>query len=105
MRLTPEYTKYIQSAKWKLKCDMYWAAQGRWCRGCLARTGPLEVHHKMGYSNLGNESLSELAGLCHRCHIEVHSLHWKMGKRTPYIVVYNTFIQKKRLERLKGKRR
>jgi 5-methylcytosine-specific restriction endonuclease McrA len=65
--------------------------------------GPLHVHH-ITYDRLGNEAMADLRGLCAKCHKEVHQLHWAMGKKTPAIVVYNAFIKKKALERIRSKR-
>ena len=64
----------------------------------------MNLHH-LTYERLGRENISDLRVLCPDCHKEVTDLHWKMGKTKPGIVVYNAFIQKKRLERLTKKRR
>lgn len=104
MRLTPEYTEYIKSKKWELRRELLLAKMGKWCRGCLKKTGPFQLHH-LSYSNLGHETTADVRPLCPKCHREVTALHWKMGKATPGIVVYNTFILQKRKERLNKKRR
>lgn len=102
--LTDEYRAYIKSPKWKARREIIMAQYGRWCRGCLKKTGPLQLHH-LTYTNLGSEGMADVRVLCDKCHKEVTALHWKLGKRTPGIVVYNIFIAQKRKQRLKQKRR
>lgn len=102
--LTADYQRYIKSPQWKARREIIMAYYGRWCRGCLKKTGVLQLHH-LTYEHLGRETAADCRVLCADCHREVTALHWKMGKRTAGIVVYNTFITQKRLARLKGKRR
>jgi 5-methylcytosine-specific restriction endonuclease McrA len=101
--VTSEYQKYIKSERWKAKCKLFWEVNGRWCRGCRTTRGALHVHH-ITYDRLGNEALSDLRGLCSKCHKEVHELHWKMGKSLPAVTVYNAFIAAKVMKRNKSKR-
>src|SRR6187431_2199026 len=100
---SPEYKNYINSQRWKDKCELYWLAKGRWCRACVTKTGPLHIHH-LTYEHLGFEPLRDLIGLCYACHRQVHALHRRGGRRETIRVVTLRFIREKQLDRLRKRR-
>ena len=63
------YGKYLDSKAWCETREKFFEKVGRLCIcGCTAT----QVHHKT-YDNVGKENLlTELAGLCDRCHTNVH---------------------------------
>ena len=65
------YIAYLRTEEWaakkaRIKCNYHY------CQRCkIART--VEIHHlDSNYSNLGNENLRELIGLCKGCHSFIH---------------------------------
>lgn len=94
--VTDFYRKYLRSPQWQAKREAWFAKNGRWCRGCRRTHGPLQLHH-ITYERLGREALSDLTALCPKCHNEVKKLHYRMGRRTPGHVVFQRFLQMKRL--------
>lgn len=99
----PLYKSYINGPRWKLKCNQYWQAKGRWCKACLAKNKPLHVHH-MSYDNLTAEPLTDLVGLCYDCHREVHARHRASGRRKNLRVVTLEYIREQTLDRLRKRR-
>ncbi len=71
------YADYIQSKAWAKKRAQYWSKAGRSCKkvGC-GTSRDLHVHHHT-YDRLGEELMSDLVGLCHSHHDEVHNFHKK----------------------------
>ena len=65
------YGKYLESKAWFETREKFFEQFGRLCIcGCTAT----QVHHKT-YDNIGKENLlTELVGLCDRCHTNVHQL-------------------------------
>jgi hypothetical protein len=99
--LDKSYHKYIQSEKWKIKREAYFAARGRYCKACRS-TSNIKIHH-MSYANFGNEPLSDLVSLCNPCHVEVHRLHRKAGRKADLRLVTLKYIKDKTLQRLRQK--
>jgi 5-methylcytosine-specific restriction endonuclease McrA len=89
----PFYLRYIKSDAWKLKCEVYWAKNGRWCKACKTTRGPLMVHH-MTYDHLGREPMADLMGLCQNCHREVHAAHRATGRRKDVRAVTMEFVRR-----------
>lgn len=69
------YEAYINSDAWAKKRLEYWRRAGYSCKakGCGASQN-LHVHHHT-YERLGNERMSDLIGLCHAHHDQVHDFH------------------------------
>lgn len=67
------YDEYIHSARWRRKCNRYYARHGRRCHwpGCRSKAG--NVHH-LRYLHLQHERMRELTGLCVTHHHEIHRL-------------------------------
>lgn len=64
------YQKHIQSAVWRRKRSaVILRAKGK-CERCH-RWPIVNVHH-LSYENVGNEPLSDLLGVCSKCHRELH---------------------------------
>ena len=64
------YAEYIRSAAWREKR----LAVILRCRGICERCGlwPVVNVHHLTYERLGDEPLSDLLGVCVRCHEELH---------------------------------
>ena len=63
---------YMRSDQWKRLCAaVRERAMGR-CERCA--NAPVENVHHMTYRSVGNEAISELAGLCRECHETVHGI-------------------------------
>lgn len=103
IRFGPEYNQYVKSERWALKREIYFAKKGKWCKACLTRTGPIALHH-MSYVNFGREPISDLIGLCHKCHREVHSIHRRNGRREDLRAVTLEYVRAKTLDRLRKRR-
>lgn len=69
---TPDerYAAYINSAKWKQRCDRAIAQAGYRCQRCgfTKYSRRLEVHH-LTYERLGHERDEDLQVVCHECHV------------------------------------
>src|SRR6478609_4207292 len=101
MALSPDYHQYIQSPQWKARCEQYWQANGRWCRGCKS-TQRLVIHH-LSYDNFKMEPMRDLVGLCHTCHLEVHRLHRMAGRRVTIRDITLRYIRQRALDRMRQK--
>lgn len=67
---TVEYPVYIRSERWRQKrVDVIRRARGI-CERC-GRWPIVNVHH-LTYDRLGDELLTDLLGVCSRCHQELH---------------------------------
>jgi len=64
------YRAYLKSAEWTKKREQVIARAGGVCEQC--RNNPVHHVHHLTYGNLGNEPLSDLVGLCWRCHNKEH---------------------------------
>lgn len=65
-----DYYKYIRSPAWRKKrAEVILRSKGR-CERC-GKWPVVNVHH-LSYANLGNEPLSDLLGVCVKCHMEFH---------------------------------
>ena len=62
-----EYTTYINSDVWRLKCKRLVQLAGFRCQECGRCAIGLEVHH-LTYDRLGNEHDRDLQVLCSPCH-------------------------------------
>ena len=80
MRPSKAYVDYIRSDRWKRKREVYFQKYGKHCQACGTGRGPIHVHH-MDYSRLGNEALTDLCGLCVRCHREVTYIYRRNRRR------------------------
>ena len=99
--LDKSYHDYIASEKWKIKRELYFAAKGRYCKACRS-TSNIKIHH-MSYDNFGNEPLSDLVSLCNKCHVKVHQLHRKAGRKTNLRMITMQYIREMTLARLRRK--
>ena len=99
--LDKTYHDYINSPKWTLKREMYFAARGRYCKACKSTTN-IKIHH-MSYDNFGSEPMSDLVSLCNPCHVEVHRLHRQAGRKSSLRLVTMIYIREKTLQRLRPK--
>lgn len=79
-----------------MKCSAYWSYNGRVCKAC-GSNHRLAVHH-LSYKNFGNEPMSDLMGLCHSCHIQVHKNHRKF--RGDLRLVSLAYVRAKRASRM-----
>ena len=77
------YRKYLSSKAWAETREKFFEQAGRLC---ICDDTATEVHHKT-YDNIGKENLlTDLAGLCDRCHERVHQpgeVYW--GKFETYV--------------------
>lgn len=65
-----EYQAYMKSEAWRKKrAEVIRRAKGR-CERCR-RWAIVNVHH-LTYARLGREFLSDLLGVCVKCHKELH---------------------------------
>jgi len=63
-----DYKKYLRSARWKTRNELYKEFTGWHCMRCKKMyTKYLSLHH-LRYSNLGREPLEDLILLCRKCH-------------------------------------
>lgn len=64
------YRRYLRSAAWQRKR----AAVILRSKGACERCGlwPVVNVHHLSYRNVGNEPLSDLLGVCSRCHRDLH---------------------------------
>lgn len=66
------YKTHIQSREWREKRSaVILLARGK-CERC-GKWPVVNVHH-LTYDNLGSEPLTDLMGVCRKCHKEIHSL-------------------------------
>lgn len=72
-----QYREYIFSEAWAKKRAMFWSRHPRRCARC-GSTVKLHVHH-MTYERFKKERMSDLIGLCQRCHRLVHRVHRRDG--------------------------
>lgn len=106
--VSKRYKDYINSDRWKAKVAAYWQRNGKYCKACGA-TKNLHVHH-MTYERFGGgEYMSDLMGLCHKCHRDVHTLDRKTGRRnlraaTFAIIEREQQKRRARSEKLKGRK-
>jgi hypothetical protein len=64
------YKQYLRSPEWRRKrVAVILRAKGR-CERC--GLWPVVFIHHLSYTNLGNEPLSDLLGVCPECHKELH---------------------------------
>ena len=66
------YDEYLRSYEWKLKRQLIIDREKNLCQGC--RSHPIEEVHHATYSNVGDELLFQLVGLCSSCHRKVHKI-------------------------------
>lgn len=66
-----DYSKYLQSDKWKAKRAKVMRRANNICEGCREAKAT-EVHH-LTYIHLKDELLFELVALCHECHARCHA--------------------------------
>jgi 5-methylcytosine-specific restriction endonuclease McrA len=78
--ITQRYRDYITGPKWQAKRQAYFRKYGKRCQACYSGQGPIHVHH-MDYARLGNEHLTDLCGLCVKCHREVTAIYRKNRRR------------------------
>lgn len=71
--MNTEYTKYINSEKWKnLKVDLI-LTRGSKCQRCGAKRKPSFLHlHHLTYERFKNEEPKDLELLCAGCHAFEH---------------------------------
>jgi hypothetical protein len=64
------YKQYLRSPEWRRRrVAVIVRAKGR-CERC--RLWPIVNLHHLSYANLGNEPLTDLLGVCSKCHKELH---------------------------------
>lgn len=63
-----DYGEYLNSEAWAEIREELFEQMGRLC---ICGDEATEVHHKT-YANIGKEDLTDLVGLCDRCHESVH---------------------------------
>ena len=66
------YSNYLESDEWKEKRSKVRRRARGWCERCKVRRRE-DVHH-LTYQNVGNEKLTELVGVCRKCHEFLHGL-------------------------------
>ena len=66
-----KYKRYLRSKKWRKKKKECIEFYGEFCFMCGKYSKRLQIHH-LSYSNIGNESMSDLMALCSRCHKLIH---------------------------------
>lgn len=64
------YQSHIKSAAWKRKRLQVIQRAGGTCERC-GKWAIVNVHH-LTYERVGDEELSDLIGVCPRCHEELH---------------------------------
>ena len=64
------YDEYLRSPEWKAKRQIVIKRENNICQGCMNHQIE-EVHHST-YSNIGDELLFQLVGLCSNCHRKTH---------------------------------
>ena len=65
------YLQYLETPDWWMIRKQVLARAGYHCERCH-EPGPLEVHHRAGYQDVGREHLADLEVLCERCHGKEH---------------------------------
>ena len=78
------YDAYLSSPEWQEKRRQVIALCGNKCQACGAN--PVQHVHHLNYQNLGNEPLSELAGVCESCHRAMHRHMWQQPITTAMVV-------------------
>ena len=68
--LAIEYQEYLRSEQWRAKRQMIIKREKNICQGC--HNNPIEEVHHATYSNIGDELLFQLVGLCSDCHRRTH---------------------------------
>lgn len=69
------YLTYIRSKQWSDRRKEYLDSIEWWCEHCKKRPA-FQCHH-FSYANLGNESPSDLYGVCVQCHNKLHKMVFK----------------------------
>ena len=67
------YDDYLRSPEWKAKRQIIIKREANICQGCLS--APIEEVHHSTYSNIGDELMFQLIGLCSNCHRKVHHIN------------------------------
>ena len=65
------YKTYLPSREWRAKSHAVLRRCNYICEGC--GTNKAILAHHLAYTNVGNEFLFELVGLCQDCHDSIHS--------------------------------
>lgn len=75
-----EYGQYMDSDDWTAKRRLFFAdtTLPKVCMGCGSDT--VELHH-LTYERLGFELLTDLAPLCHTCHLKLHKMDPLAGRK------------------------
>lgn len=71
--LTPNYTEYIHSKRWRQRRLDYYTRHKKECWICKSKH-KVGLHH-ITYKNLGNEKDADLIALCWNHHGELHRLN------------------------------
>lgn len=85
------YSQYIRSMVWKRKKEAVRKRCDNVCEKCNEKH--VSVVHHLTYARLGREYLSDLLGVCHDCH---HELHRRSGIHVA--VRKNIFVSRLREE-------
>ena len=65
------YREYLRSEKWERRRRAVIERSRGQCEWCCER--PISEVHHLTYERLGDERLSDLAGLCNQCHKWAHT--------------------------------
>lgn len=66
------YYQYLDTEEWREKRRMVIQRERNLCQGCMA--APIEQVHHLTYSNVMDELLFQLIGLCRACHKKSHHI-------------------------------
>lgn len=85
------YVRYIKSAKWRKRRELYFQTHEKKCRAC-GSINRIELHHKT-YKNIRKERDADLAPLCYKCHNAIHKIQ-KKSKGSLWMIT-EQYIRKK----------
>ena len=74
------YARYLCSRRWAVKRTAVITRSGGTCEKCRLR--PVSHVHHLTYIRKYKEKLTDLIGLCVRCHEHVHDIHDKKPKQS-----------------------
>ena len=67
-----EYSEYLKTDKWRALRKKVMTRCNGMCEGCMSK--PVHDVHHLTYSNIYDELLFQLVGLCRDCHEKAHGL-------------------------------
>jgi hypothetical protein len=74
------YREYLDSPRWEAKRKRVLRRCRHVCEGC--QQWPATHVHHLTYTNIGDELLYQLVGLCHNCHEKAHKARFNNDGRS-----------------------